>query len=335
MKTRACLLIVWMMTTALYAVSKTGTTAGQFLKIGVGSRASAMGSAYVAVANDASAIFWNPAGLARLNGHEAILAHSDWLADINYEFGGLVIKMGNAGVIAASLTILSMGEMMVRTETEPEGTGEYFTASDACAAITYSRSLTDRFSIGMNVKYIRQGIYHMNANGFAFDVGTLFTTQFYGMRIGMNIANFGTKMRMAGKDSKIFVDINPDASGSNATLPAHLETQSWPLPLLFRVGVAIDPIRLRQHRVTMAVDALHPNDNSERVNAGMEYSFRELVALRAGYQSAWGLDAEDGLTFGGGLRYQMAGTMAVKLDYAYADWGRLANAQRLSLGIEF
>jgi hypothetical protein len=336
MKTKACLLMISLLTAqALYPVSKTGTTAAQFLKIGVGSRASAMGSAYVALANDASAIFWNPAGLARLNSHEAILAHSEWLADINYDFGGVVIKMGDAGVIAASLTILSMGEMMVRTELEPEGTGEYFSASDACAAITYSRSLTDRFSIGMNFKYIRQGIYHMNANGFAFDVGTLFTTQFHGMRIGMNIANFGTKMRMAGKDAKIFVDINPDASGSNATLPAHLETQSWPLPLLFRVGVAMDPVNARRHRVTLAVDALHPNDNSERVNAGMEYSFRELVALRCGYQSAWGLDAEDGLTLGGGLRYQMAGAMAVKLDYAYADWGRLSNAQRLSLGIEF
>jgi len=336
MKTRVFLFIAFLFTgSALFAVSKTGTTAAQFLKIGVGSRAAAMGSAYVAVANDASAIYWNPAGLARLTAHEALLAHSEWLADINYDFGGVVIRMGNMGLIAASLTILSMDEMMVRTETEPEGTGEYFGASDACATITYSRSLTDRFSIGMNFKYIRQGIYHMNANGFAFDVGTLFTTQFHGMRIGMNIANFGTKMRMAGKDSKIFVDINPEASGSNSTLPAHLETQSWPLPLLFRVGVAIDPIQLRRHRMTVAVDALHPNDNSERVNAGIEYSFRELVALRAGYQSAWGLDAEDGLTFGGGLRYHLPGAMAFKLEYAYAEWGRLANAQRLSLGIEF
>jgi long-subunit fatty acid transport protein len=336
MKTRAWLFITLVLTTTvLFSASKTGTTAAQFLKIGVGSRAAGMGSAYAAVANDASAIFWNPAGLARMNHSEAILAHSEWLADIKYDFGGVVINMGNMGMIGASLTILSMGDMLVRTESEPEGTGEYFSASDACVALTYSRSLTDRFSIGMNVKYIRQGIYHMNANGFAFDVGTLFTTQFNGMRIGMNIANFGSKMRMSGKDAKIYVDINNDATGSNSTLPAHLETSSWPLPLLFRVGVAMEPLKTKRHRITTALDALHPNDNSERINAGVEYSFREMVALRAGYQSAWGLDAEDGLTFGGGLYYSMAGMMAIKLDYAYADWGRLANAQRLSLGIEF
>lgn len=320
---------------SLFAVSKTGTTAAQFLKIGVGARASAMGGAYVALAGDASALYWNPAGISRLNGNEAILVHTEWLADIDYDFGGVVIQMGGIGTIGVSLTILSMGEMLVRTEKEPEGTGEYFSASDACVALSYGRSLTDRFSIGLNVKYIYQGIYHMNANGVAFDVGTLFTTGFNGMRIGMNIANFGSKMRMAGKDSKVFVDINPDASGSNATLPANLETLSWPLPLVFRVGVAMDPLKTRLHRFTVAVDALHPNDNSERINAGMEYSFREMVSLRGGYQSAWGLDAEDGLTFGGGLRYQMAGHFGVKLDYAYADWGRLANAQRLSLGIEF
>ncbi len=318
-----------------FAVSKTGTTAAQFLKIGVGARATAMGSAYVALANDASALFWNPAGIARLSGNEAILVHTEWLADINFDYGGIAINMGTFGTVGASLTIVSMGEMLVRTEKEPEGTGEYFNASDACVGLAYARSLTDRFSIGLNFKYIRQGIYHMSATGFAFDVGTIFTTQFNGMRIGMNIANFGTKMQMSGKDSKTFIDINPDASGSNSTLPAYLETKGWSLPLLFRVGVAMDAVNSSWNRLTLAVDALHPNDNSERVNAGVEYTFRDMLSLRSGYQSAWGLDAEDGMTFGAGMRYQFGSNAAIKLDYAYADWGRLENAQRLSLGIEF
>jgi len=317
------------------AVSKTGTTAAQFLKIGVGARATAMGGAYVALASDASALYWNPSGVARLAGNEAILVHTEWLADISFDYGGIAINMGQFGTIGASLTVVSMGEMLVRTEKKPEGTGEYFNATDACVALTYARSLTDRFSIGMNFKYIHQGIYHMSATGFAFDVGTLFTTQFNGMRIGMNISNFGTKMQMTGKDTKIFVDINPEASGSNSTLPAYLETKAWSLPLLFRVGVAMDPINTSYHRFTVAVDALHPNDNSERVNAGVEYAFRNMVFLRGGYQSAWGLDAEDGLTFGAGLRYRMAPGLSLKLDYAYTDWGRLMNAQRFSLGIEF
>ncbi len=318
-----------------FAVSKTGTTAAQFLKIGVGARATAMGGAYVALASDASALYWNPSGIARLSGNEAILVHTEWLADISFDYGGVAINLGGFGTIGASLTVVSMGEMLVRTEKKPEGTGEYFNATDAAVALTYARSLTDRFAIGLNFKYIYQGIYHMNAQGFAFDVGTIFTTQFNGMRIGMNISNFGTKMQMTGKDAKIFVDINPEASGSNSTLPAYLETKAWSLPLMFRVGIAMDPIQTNYNRLTFAIDALHPNDNSERVNAGVEYAFREMVFLRGGYQSAWGLDAEDGLTFGAGLRYKMGPAMSIKLDYAYTDWGRLANAQRLSLGIEF
>ena len=158
-----------------FALTKVGTTAAQFLKIGVGSRAQGMGGAFVAVADDISALYWNPAGIANLKGSEAMFMHTEWLADISYDFGAVALNLGPYGVIGISLSATSMAEMKVRTEMKPEGTGEWFDAGDISAGLAYARALTDRFSIGGNVKWIRQSIWHMAANTVAFDIGTLFT----------------------------------------------------------------------------------------------------------------------------------------------------------------
>ncbi|OQX87204.1 hypothetical protein B6D60_04400 [candidate division KSB1 bacterium 4484_87] len=331
-----------------FGVSKVGTTAAQFLKIGVGSRAVGMGGAFVAVANDVSALYWNPAGLSRLHHNEAILMHSEWLADINFDYAGIAIDMGAMGTIGVSVTSVTMGEMKVRTELQPEGTGELFSASDIAGSIAYARSLTDRFSIGFNFKYIRQNIWHMASNGFAVDVGTLFKTQFNGMTIGMSITNFGPKMKMAGRDAKEYIDINPNANGSNDQLPAQLQMDPWSLPITFRVGVAMDAFRTENNALMVAVDALHPSDNSEYVNLGMEYSFYDWGFIRLGWQALFLDDNERGGVFSGegsnnvvpsnvglGVQYEVARGVVLKLDYAYADFGRLQNTQRFSLSVEF
>ncbi len=342
------LLILLLTVTQGFAISKTGTTAAQFLKIGVGSRALGMGAAFVGVANDVTAIYWNPAGLARLPNNEAILLHTEWLADISYDFAALSINLGNMGTLGFSLTSVSMGEMKVRSELEPEGTGELFDAGDIAGTICYARSLTDRFSIGASVKYIRQNIWHMAANGVGFDVGTLFTTQFNGMRIGMSISNFGPNMAMSGRDAREYVDVNPDAIGSNDQIPAYLQMESWPLPITFRVGVAMEAINTRQNRLTVALDALHPNDNAESVNIGMEYAYFDWAFIRMGWQALFLSDDERGSVFGEdaeseyipsniglGFIYAISSNLKIKVDYAYANFGRLGNPQRFSIGIEF
>jgi len=139
-------------------VSKVGTVAAPFLEIGVGSRATGMGGAFVAMANDASAIFWNPAGIPRLDKSQAILEHTEWLVETSFDFGGVVLQLGELGALGISLTAFSMGEMEVRTIEEPEGTGEMFSCGDLALGLSYGRCLTDRFSIGFNVKYIKQRI---------------------------------------------------------------------------------------------------------------------------------------------------------------------------------
>jgi opacity protein-like surface antigen len=316
-------------------VTKVGTTSAQFLKIEIGARAVAMGGAFVAVANDATAICWNPAGIARLSSIEVVLIHTDWLADINFDFISVILPLGEFGNLGASIISLNMGENKVRTVFYPEGTGEKYGAGDLAVGLSYAKNLTDRFSIGFTGKYIRQQIWHMSSSAFAVDIGILYTTRFNGMKMGMSISNFGNKMRLEGKDTLVNYDPDQVKYGNNDRIPAHMQTDRFSLPLIFRVGVAMDVLKGDRHRMTIAVDAVHPNDNTENLNFGTEYVFNNMIFLRIGYKNLFTQDGEEGLTAGAGIEYRLPGNTSIKLDFAYQDFGRLNNVQRFSLGLEF
>ena len=316
-------------------VSKVGTTAAPFLAIEVGSRAIGMGGAFVAVANDASALYWNPAGIARLPGGAITLNHTEWLADVSFEYAGIALNLGSIGALGLSFTALNMDDMDVRTVTYPEGTDEKFGVSDWAIGTHYARNLTDRFSIGFTAKYINQKLWHMNASSFALDIGTLFTTQFNGMTVGMSISNFGNKMQLLGSDTQVPIDIAPNKEGNNSKIVGNMRTEKWSLPLIFRFGVSMNVIDNYNYRWTVAVDAMHPNDNTEYINLGTEYAIRNMFFIRAGYKNLYMKDSEEGLTLGGGLAYKLYSNIRLKIDYAYADFGILDQVQRFSLALEF
>lgn len=315
-------------------ITKVGTTASQFLKVDVTPRGASLGAAFVAVANDVSALYWNAAGLSRLTQREVVIAHTDWIAGVSFDYGGVVIPLGGFGALGASVTSLNMGDMEVRTVDQPEGTGERFDAGDLAVGVSYARNLTDQFSVGLTAKYIREFIWHMNASTFAIDVGTLYRTSFHGLAIGMSISNFGGKMKFGGRDGIIYFNVNPGKAGTNDKVVADIRTDGWALPLMFRVGLAAEPVISPAHHVTVAVEALHPNDNTESVNVGIEYVMNNLIALRTGYRSLFRRDSEEGLTLGAGVNYTMKST-TLKVDYAWGDFGRLKDVQRFALGIEF
>ncbi len=316
-------------------LTKVGTTAGQFLKLGVGARALALGGAYVAESNDLSTIYWNPAGLALLNGSEVQFSYTRYLADIRYNFAAFGTSLGMWGTLGAAVYYLDSGEMPVRTVLQPEGTGERFSARSLALQLSYGRLLTDRFAIGASLKYIRESIWHVSASTVALDIGVRFVTPYNRLRLGASISNFGSKMQLRGRDIWFSVDPDPQQEGNVEVVNAQYLLDHFPLPLLFRVGIAWDMIRTTEHRLVFITDAAHPNDNSEYVNFGTEYLFRDLVALRVGYKHAFEVDGEQGLTLGIGLNLRLRGALRMKFDYAYADFGRLESTNWYTLSLTF
>ncbi len=316
-------------------VSKRGTTAAAFLEIGVGSRALGMGTAFTALADDPSAIYWNVGGLAKLRRHGILFNHTEWIARTRFDFLGAAFRVGKWGTVGLSVTALSMDEMEVTTLEEPDGTGQTFRAGDFAASLAYAFSLTDRFSIGLNAKFIRQTIWEMSATGFALDVGVHYQTPFKGLLLGMSMTNFGTKMRMDGNNTMILYDPDPAATGNNGRIPANIKMDYWPLPLNFRIGLAYQLFKNNFHQMQVALDAQHPNDNYESINVGVEYVYKRMFALRAGYKSLFLKDSQESFTLGAGLNYPLLGNVMLHIDFAYLDFGVLESVQKYTLGIDF
>lgn len=316
-------------------ITKIGTTAAKFLSIPAGARALGMGGAFVAVASDASAMYWNPAGISRLQRSEAIVTHAEWLADIKHNYGGLVLPLGDYGTLGFNFTALTMGEMERTTEEQPEGTGDFFSAGSYAFGVSYAKNLTEWFSIGGTIKYVRESIWNSTATGFAVDVGTLFTTPFPGVKFGAGISNFGEKMRITGDDLLVQKDISP-IKGNNPNINASLTTDRFEMPLNLRIGIAYEPLTTEDQSLLLAIDASHPNDNSEYVNVGGEYSlFHRILSIRAGYRSLGGKDSEEQFTLGGGLSYDLGTTSTVKIDYAFENFGRLQNVHKFAVRFLF
>jgi hypothetical protein len=303
-------------------VTKAGTTAANFLGIDVGPRGTAMGSAYVSVANDVTAMYWNPAGIAKLNGFQATFSNTQWIADLQFNFAGIVLPLEDFGTIGANATFLTMDQMERTTIANPDGTGEMFDAGSYAVGLSYARSLTDQFSIGFNVKYINERLYNVTADGFAIDVGALFDTRLYGIMLGMSIANYGTKMQLGGRDLLIQYDTDPNLFGNNPNINANLHTDEFELPLMFRVGVSVDLLKgLGNSNFILSADALHPSDDVEYINVGGEYVFYNMFSLRTGYKGLFADDSEQGFNVGGGVRYTLMETTTFYFDYSYIDFG--------------
>ena len=317
-------------------VNKTGTTAAKFLSIGVGARANALGGASTAIVDDASAMYWNPAGVALVDKFQGIFTYTKMFADVNLNSFGVVIPSGSAGNFGINITALNIGEMDVTTELEPEGTGATFSAGSYAIGLTYARNITDDFIIGATVKYIREGIYNSSADGFAVDIGTLFKTPFYGIKFASSITNFGTKMRITGDDLLVRYDQDPNTSGNNETVDANLATESFELPLRLQIGIARDFVFFDNQKFTVAVDANYPNDNDQWMNIGGELSlFRELIELRGGYKALFLDDSQEGLTLGVGINYFDLEFIDISVDYAYQDFEFLDSIHSFGLIIGF
>ncbi len=316
-------------------VSKKGTSAAGFLSISQGAKASSMGSAFVALADDQSALYWNVAGIADIKGAGVLVERTNWIADVKYNFLATTYSLGDFGTIGLSFISSDISDMDVTTIADPDGTGETFSVADVAFGLAYAMKLTDNFAIGFNGKFVQQKIWRMSANAIALDLGVKYVTPFDGIVLGMSISNFGTQMRMDGQSSLVLYDPDQNSSGNNGKIPAYLQTDEWELPLIFRVGLAYKAIETDLHTVTIAADALHPSDNFESINLGGEYTFNDMFSIRGGYKSLFLDTSEESFSLGIGFKQLLLGNLALKVDYAYVDFGRFSNIQKFSFSILF
>ncbi|MCK5076363.1 MAG: PorV/PorQ family protein, partial [Calditrichia bacterium] len=294
-----------------------------------------MGGAYVSMARDASSIYWNPGAISRIEKSAVYFSHTSWFVDTDYNWGAVVINLGRGNAIGISMAMLDYGEQEVTTVQEQDGNKQMWSAHDVFATFSYARNLTDRFSIGGSLKYIQEKIYNESATGYAVDIGLLYITDFNDMRLGMSISNFGTDMQMDGKDLLHIYDADPDAHGSNNTLTSKYKTEQFPLPIYYRVGVSMDVYSVGETSFLLASDAVIPTDNSTIINVGGEFNWNDLFFLRAGYQSLFRNNAEEGLTYGMGVKYFVPGMGKVSFNYAMNDYGLLQEVHTMSIGIIF
>jgi len=310
-------------------LNQIGTSMANFLKIGVGARASAMGDAYVALSDDISSLYWNPGGLARVEGNEVMFHYIDWLLDTKIYFFGASFGNEDLGTFGFSINAFSSGEISETTIWEPDGTGRTFDVGDFAAGLTYSRRITDRFSAGITLKYIHERLDRENASTMALDVGSVFVTNFFNdLRIGFALSNLGGRMQLEGTD--LAVQYLPEEG--TKYVRAQLGTEPWDIPLLFRFGVATDLIRHEQYRVTLSSEVMDSRDFDYRINTGGEVALKETVFLRGGYKFR---EDEADLTLGFGLNLPRVQGFGLKVDFAYEDFGILNQIQMFSLTLRY
>ena len=317
-----------------YGVNKTGTTSAKFLSIGVGSNAVGMGGAYTAVADDATAMYWNPAGLSFHDTKEIYFNHANWIADISFDYFGLTLPLNPRSTLGFNITSVTMDEMEV-TRYGNEDTGETFKAADYAIASTYAMDLTDRFSIGINGKFIQQSIANSHARGFAIDFGTLFTTPF-GFNLGTSISNFGSKLKMTGDDLLVGVDVDENIDGNNESVTGILSTDYFDLPLVLRIGIS-DEVKLGlRNTMVLSLDAVSPNDNANYINFGGKINALDgLVSMYSGVNSLFLDNAENEFCFGIGLRLPSFMKNTLSINYTYEEMKFLGSSQQMSVSINY
>jgi len=308
-----------------------GASGATFSKIWVGARASAMGGGFSALADDITALYWNPAGIARLQGINVGASYTRWFTDVQHNFIGAVLPISDRYRAGVSLLVVDYGNLN-RATIQKDANAGTFNANDMSLGVTIAGALTDRFSFGAIAKYMRNAILDMSADGIAFDAGSLYQTEFYNMKISLDLSNLGPDQNFQGNSASLLAAPNSLNNGAN-NVAARLVTSDFPLPLTFRIGAATDVFqgKVENQILNVALDFSTHSDGPEAFNVGAEYLWNDMVAVRAGY--AFNQD-QLGLGAGAGFHYKtedFSGTV----DYALNTTKSLGTIHRISISAMF
>ncbi len=318
---------------------KVGAAGGQFLKMEVGARAAAMAGAYSGVSDDLTSLFWNPAGIARLDGIAANFSYTQWFADFSHNFVAASMPVGEQFRAALHVVTFTSGDIEVTTVRDPEGTGTFYSRNDLAIGATFGGYLTDQFSFGVTTKFVKEGFSSVSSSGLVFDVGTMYETGINGINLGFSISNLGSDFSYEGQD--LVEQVEQEPSLRRRETDVTVLTNPYPLPLSFRAGIAADVLEsffdyevvedeTREHALLLALDFVTLSDTPEQYNVGAEYTWNELLALRAGYKFN-----HDELGFSGGLGINyVGGGFAGTLDYALSTVSTFDLIHRISIGVD-
>ncbi len=324
------LLVAVLAAGAASAQTKTGTTIGQFLGIEPGARHAGMGNAGVALPGGIESVWFNPGVVGTLERPALTLTHSNWFADISYNYLAGSFALGRLGNLCASVTALNSGDIDVRTVTAPLGTGEQYSVSNTAIGLAFGRRITSRFAVGLQLNYVHERIWHTGLSATTASLGTVYRLSERGMQLGFSLANLGTRAGFGGGDLSILYDADDDVYGDNSALPGEQLTGEFPVPILFRMGLSYPHRFSEDSELLFVIDALHPNDNTESLNLGAEWTLQRMFALRAGYQTLFQQDSDLGLTLGFGVRLPKS---RIDVGYAWADHEQLGSTHRMTLAI--
>lgn len=332
-----------------------GTKAGEFLLLPAGGRGAALGQAFTAIADDATALYWNPAGIGFLRQGSAHVSRLDYLVGTSYTWAGVALPVGTGTwVVGAQFGGFDFGEAPVTTVAEPEGTGSFYDNSMFVGGATLAMNVTDRFTVGVSGKFIQESFANTRGSTFAADFGTNYHTLVAGrpFRAAFSILNLGGELQMDGSD------LDRTVTEQDPKLPdrqdqSRLETQSFALPVMFKVGLAWEAISAGSSGLWLTGEFWQPQQNNTSGAFGAEYMLRPadgtgfMAALRGGFTYEpdrsldlggrdFGDEGSDGLAFGGGIGYRAAPDgLAIMLDYAFRDQGLLGNTNLFSISLSW
>lgn len=302
----------------LFGGENVGTAGAQFLRVPVGARAVAMGKAYSSQATDGSAAFWNPAGIMRTPGRKNFfVSHTAYAADIDLNHLSVHTRRQNFG-FGLSAGILRSGDILRTTEFHQDGTGQYFNANQFYLGATVARAMTDRFSIGFTAKYYQENLDEWQIRSLMGDMGLLYYVGTGDIWIGFSIRNFGADLKPDG-----------DPPGQYDGYTHYNDFQKFSAPTEGAFGVSKKWTLARDVGLITTGDFSHPSDNIESFRVGGELNLRNLLFLRAGYETG---RADNGLTAGFGLQLNRH-QLRLRVDYAYADMGAFGTIHYVSMDV--
>lgn len=297
---------------------RTGTTSLQFLKIGVGARATGMAESFVAVSNDITSLQWNPAGLVSFKENGITASYTQWFVDTRLSNFGGVYHFGGSNAVGINVVSLNTEDMKVTTEYQPNGTGEYFRFSDLSIGLSYARQMTEQFSFGATVKYVVEDLGSLKMQGVLGDLATFYRTGLGTSRFAIMISNFGGQ-------------VTPSGTANLANGGTISSFQRFPPPTNFQLGFAIEPWMNKNNRLTTSVQLNSPTDNAENLCFGAEYAYKDFLFFRGGFKI--NVDDEN---FSGGIGVKVPISFAyTNFDYSISNYEQLGLAQRLSLNVLF